>query len=97
MNSPFALLAIAALTAFSACRASQPAAPTTTPASGRTFVDLLTAQLEAVHYRSIVTRDGEALTMRIAAAPAPTVRRAICRQGGWPGVDRIVRPDETLR
>lgn len=97
MNRPLAFLAVAALTAFSACRGSQPAAPATTPASGRTFVDLMAAQVEALHYRSIVTRDGEALTVRVGAAPAKIVRRAICRTGGWPGDNRMVHLDETLR
>ncbi|MEP7338573.1 MAG: hypothetical protein ABI977_12615 [Acidobacteriota bacterium] len=101
MNKPVAFLVVVALTVLCAYRGSQSNAttttPTATPISGRTFVDLLESQLVLIHYRSIVTRDGEALTVRIGAASAPTVRRAICRQGGWPGVDRIVRLDETLR
>ena len=45
----------------------------------------------------MVARDGDALTIRIGAAPATKVRRAICRQGGWLGDNRMVLLDGTLR
>lgn len=97
MNKPLTFLAVAILIAFCACRRSQPKTATTAPPSGRTFVDLLAAQLEAIHYRSIVTRDGGVLTVRIGSAPGPGVRRAICHTGGWPSENRMVRLDDTLR
>lgn len=97
MKKSLTLLAIAALAVFCTCRGSQSNATITAPASGRTFVDLLAAQLEAVKYRSVVTRDNEVLTVRAGQAPASDVRRAICRPGGWLGNNRIVRLDETVR
>jgi hypothetical protein len=97
MNKPLAFLVIAVLAFFCGCRGSQPDAATTKPASGRSFVDLLEAQLVAIKYRTVVMRNGEALTVRVGTASAPGVRRAICHIGGWLSDNRMVHLDETLR
>lgn len=93
-----AVITIALLNAFCACGGSQPdAASTKQPVGSKTFVDLLAAQLEAVNYPSIVTRDGELLAVRIGTAAASNVRRAMCQPRGCPPASRMVRLDETLQ
>jgi hypothetical protein len=88
MNKLPASFVIALLIALSACQTSRPGTTATMPAPGHTFVDLLAAQMAAIHYRSVVTRKGDTLTARIGAAPAPKVRRATSRPFGWPGDNR---------
>lgn len=99
MKTLLAISLITLLSAFCACRSSQPdAASSQQPAAGgKTFVDLLAAQLTAINYPSVVTRDGNAVTVRIGSAQAAHVRRAMCWTRGWPSGNRMVRLDETLR
>jgi hypothetical protein len=97
MNRLLNFITIAILSAFCACQGARAGTVATKLAPSRTFVDLLEAQLVAIKYRAVVTRDGEDLTVRVGAAPAKIVRRAICRTGGWPGDNRMVHLDETLR
>lgn len=97
MNRLFICLASTALIAVCACRGSQPVTPPPTPPPGQTFVDVLAGQLKAINYQPIVTRDGERVTVRVRVPSADDVYRAMCRTGGWPFGDQVVRFDETLR
>lgn len=92
------LFTITLLSALCACRNSAPSATSPNQStSGKTFTDLLAAQLEAINYPSVITREGELVTVRLGAASASDVRRAICQPRGWPAGSRMVRLDETLR
>ena len=97
MNRLLIFLAIISLSAVCACRGSQPVAPIPSPPPGQTFVDVLADQLKAINYQPIVTRDGEAVIIRVRVSSTIDVPRAMCRAGGWPFGDRTVRFDETLR
>jgi hypothetical protein len=97
MKRPLAFFAFVTLAGFCACRGSQPVAPPPTPPPGQTFVDVLADQLKAINYQPIVTREGERVTVRVRIPSATDVLRAMCRPGGWPYADHVVRFDETLR
>ena len=97
MNRLLAFFVIAVLSAFCACRGSQPDAVTTKQPTGHTFVDLLSAQLDAINYHPSVMQDGDVLIVRLGASSAHDVRRAICRAGGWPSGNRMIHLDDTLR
>jgi hypothetical protein len=58
---------------------------------------VLADQLKAINYQPIVMRDGEMVTVRVRIPSAQDVSQALCRPGGWPYGDRVVRFDETLR
>jgi len=97
MKRPLGFFVFAALVGFCACRGSQPVGPPPTPPPGQTFVDVLADQLKAINYQPIVTREGERVTVWVRVPTTDDVHRAMCRPGGWPYADRVVRFDETLR
>jgi len=61
-----------------------------------TAADLAT-QLESINYPASVSIEGDTINVRVGAASLPDVRRAMCRQMGWPsGEGKRVRMTETL-
>jgi hypothetical protein len=58
----------------------------------------ITKQLESINYPATVTYEGDTVNIRVGAASVPDVRRAMCRQMGWPSAEgKMVRIADTLR
>ena len=61
-------------------------------------VAALTTQLANINYPTTVTHEDETLHIRVGQASVSDVRRAICRQMGWPSAEgKMVRIADTLR
>jgi hypothetical protein len=58
---------------------------------------VLSDQLKAINYQPVITRDGDRMIVRLRLSSTSNVVGAMCRPGGWPFGDRVIRFDETLR
>ncbi|HKQ75844.1 MAG TPA: hypothetical protein VJ810_19260 [Blastocatellia bacterium] len=57
----------------------------------------LATQLTDVSYKASVTHEGDTVNVRVGDASLSDVRRAMCRQMGWPsGEGKMLRLAETL-
>ena len=53
--------------------------------------------MESINYPATVTYEGDAFNIRVGTASVPDVRRAMCRQMGWPSSEgKMVRMSDTF-
>ena len=58
----------------------------------------LAAQLKAINYDTRVALDGNQVSVTIGSAMARDVRKAICRERGWPSANgQMIELNQTLR
>ena len=62
------------------------------------FASALAIQMHAVNYKADITTEGETVNIRVGQASVSDIRRAICRQMGWPSSEgKMIRMADTLR
>lgn len=89
------------LMALTACSQTKSAAthdPEVVKAQREPYVAALAHQLEMINYKATVADDGDKISVRVGQSPVKEVRRAICRQMGWPTAqNEMIRIGPTLK
>ncbi len=93
------VLIIVAVSIMAACSSSNPTFTLTVDREKlkSSSAATLTTELKRINYTAAVTYEGDTVNIRVGVASVPDVRRAICRQMGWPSPEgKMVKMADTF-